>query len=222
LNSIGNDIVALALTDPERTSRQNFFSKIICREEVELFKSRISSKISFEHFVWLAWSVKESVHKFYSRNHSTLSFSPTKIIIKKIQLPVEQNISIDEELESTSFDKARCYCCEVSIEGRNYFTRSFINKDLIFSVCNDADDFGNICWGIKTITDDSYQNQSASVRIFALNKLKKVFNRIDLSIEKPNGYPVITQEQNIPLSFTHHGCFIGYAFALPQQIKNPA
>jgi phosphopantetheinyl transferase (holo-ACP synthase) len=216
LKSIGNDIVALALTNPERTRRENFFSKIICRVEVELFKSRISSKISFEHFVWLAWSVKESVYKFCSRDRATLSFSPTKIIIKKIQLPVEQIISIGEELENISFDKAISYTCEVNFEGRNYFTRSLINDKLIFSVCDNNNDFKNICWGIKTITDDSYENQSASVRMFVLNKLKHLFNQSDLSIEKPSGYPVIKQEQNIPLSFTHHGYFVGYAFALPQ------
>jgi phosphopantetheinyl transferase (holo-ACP synthase) len=218
LKSIGNDIVALALINPEHTRREKFFSKIICKQEVELFKSTISSKISFENFVWLAWSVKESVYKFCSRNYSALPFSPTKIIIRKIQLPVEQNTSIPEELESTSLDEVISYRCEVSFEGRSYFTRSLINNELIFSVCNNNDDFENICWGIKTITDNSYENQSASVRLFALNKLQHVFKRSDLSIEKKHsGYPVIVQEQNIPLSFTHHGCFVGYAFLYPNK-----
>ncbi len=216
MKSIGNDIVALALINPEHTRGEKFFSKIICKQEVELFKSTISSKISFENFVWLAWSVKESVYKFCSRNHSTLPFSPTKIIVRKIQLPIEKNTLIAEELESTSLNRAISYCSEVSFAGRNYFTRSLINNELIFSVCNNNDDFENICWGIKTITDNSYENQSASVRMFVLNKLQDVFKRSDLRIEKkPAGYPVIAQEQNIPLSFTHHGCFVGYAFVLP-------
>lgn len=183
--------------------------------EVELFKSIDSSSLSFVNFIWLAWSIKESAYKFCSRNNPTLRFSPTKIIINKIQLPAEKNISMAGELESTSLDKTISYCCEVSFGGSKYFTRSLINNELIFSVCNNNDNFENVSWGIKNINDSTYQNQSAGVRVFALNKLKSIFNNTDLNIEKkPEGYPAISQQPSIPLSFAHHGSFVSYAFAL--------
>jgi len=207
--------VALALTSAERTRKEKFFSKIICKQEIELFKSIDSSSLSFENFVWLAWSIKESVYKFCSRNNSSLLFSPTKIFINSIQLPAKKNIPIGREMESGSLDRAISYCCEVSFQGSKYFTQSIINNELIFSVCNNKNDFDNICWGIKNIHDDRYENQSASVRLFTLNKLQDLFKHSDLKIEKKTaGYPVIKQRPNIPLSFTHHGCFVGYAFAL--------
>jgi phosphopantetheinyl transferase (holo-ACP synthase) len=222
LTSIGNDIIALALINPEGTRKEKFFSKIICKQEAELFKSIDPSKLSFEHFIWLAWSIKESVYKFCSRNHSALLFSPTKTVIQTIQLPVNKCDPADEELESTSLDEAISYCCEVHFDRSKYFTRSIINNELIFSLCNNSDDFKNICWGIKKIDSDLYCHQSENVRAFALNKLKYITGEDELTFEKAEGgYPFIKQKKDIPVSFTHHSLFVGYAFALSPQTKIP-
>jgi phosphopantetheinyl transferase (holo-ACP synthase) len=222
LTSIGNDIIALALINPERTRKEKFFSKIICKQEVELFKSVDQSALSFEHFIWLAWSIKESVYKFCSRNNSALILSPTKIIINKIYCPINKDFAIAYELESTSLEEGASYCCEVNFEGSKYFTRSIINNELIFSVCNNNNDFKNICWGIKKINSDLYYPQSETVRAFTLNRLKYITGEGELIFDKTEkGCPFIKQKRNIPVSFTHHGYFVGYAFALANKQKIP-
>lgn len=212
--SIGNDIIALQLTNSERTPLKRFYSKILIAEEVELYKHQISTAITFEHFVWLAWSVKESVYKFYKRYNQQTLFSPIKIAIRVIQKPAEQNVfNFYKQVEKISLKKEDCYCCEINFNSINFYTRSFINNDLIFTVANNSNCFENIHWGIKYIDDDNYLDQSKQVRAFTLKKLNKVFSTADLNIEKAAaGYPIITQQKSIPLSFSHHGNFVSYAF----------
>ena len=75
-------------------------------------------------------------------------------------------------------------------------------------------------WGIKEINDDAYINQSHEVRNFTINKLRTIFSSNDVHIEKSEcGYPIISQQKNIPLSFSHHGKFVGYAFVLNEPIS---
>src|SRR5436305_3187439 len=92
LSSIGNDIIGLQCIDPERTKQQKFYSKIISRSEISLFNNELLNALSIENFIWVAWSVKESVHKFYKRNNNGVAFSPTKIVIQKFELPTHQNV----------------------------------------------------------------------------------------------------------------------------------
>lgn len=212
--SIGNDIIALQLTNSERTRQQRFYSKILYTEEVELYKHQISTAIAFEHFVWLAWSVKESVYKFYKRYNQQALFSPTKTIINAVKKPLKQNVfNVYNQLEAISFKEEDCYCCEINFNSINFYSRSIINNDLIFTVVNNSNYFENIHWGIKRIDDDNYLDQSKQVRAFTSEKLNKVFLNAHLNIEKSAaGFPVIAQQKNIPLSFTHHGSFVAYAF----------
>ena len=65
--STGNDIVALKAINVARTKQQNFYSKIITVSEKALYDEHFSGRLLFEHFVWLAWSVKESVFKYLQR-----------------------------------------------------------------------------------------------------------------------------------------------------------
>ena len=192
--STGNDIIALQYTNPERTKQEKFYSKIICKQEAELFKSLNSDVLPFENFVWLSWSIKESVYKFYKRSHPESLFQPTKIIIQKIQFPINNFLLNDEEHEAVSFADEACFCCVINFNNQSFYTRSFIKDDLIFTVANNTNDFKNICWGIKTIGDDVYQTQSTAVRQFVLKRLHTFFFNTDLSIEKAK--PVILLSYN--------------------------
>lgn len=214
--SIGNDIINLQLINPERTKQEKFYSKIICKSELRLFQNNNFNTLSFENFVWLAWSVKESVYKFYKRNNHHTLFSPTKIIIQQIDLPIKQKpLNFYKQHEGISFCEEECYCCQVSFKEIIFYTRSFVYDEMIFTVANNTNCFDNIYWGIKTIDDDAYTSQSKSVRAFSLKKLSSFFKNINLSIGKSEaGYPVLMQQKNLPISFTHHGNFIGYAFLL--------
>ncbi|MBV9961768.1 MAG: 4'-phosphopantetheinyl transferase superfamily protein [Parafilimonas sp.] len=214
--SIGNDIISLQLINPERTKQKKFYSKIICKQETELFSSVCESNISFEKFVWLAWSIKESVYKFNKRNNMEAAFSPTKIIIEKIELPVLENVFRfnDKVYENIVFKKKECYCCEVRFNSSALYARTIINDEMIFTVVNDTDYFENVYCGIKEIDNDSYVHQSESVRHFVLNKLNQLFQNKNFSIQKSEtGYPFIQEKKYLPLSFAHHGSFVAYAFA---------
>jgi phosphopantetheinyl transferase (holo-ACP synthase) len=216
LISIGNDIVALQCTDPERTKEERFFSKILCNEELSRFNHNIFSALSFTNFVWLGWSIKESIYKFRKRHDPDLMFSPTKIVIQKIDSPVRKNgPDIFYMYEGVSFYTDECYCCEVCLDSQMFYTRTLVNSELIFTVAGDTTCFDNIYWGIKNIGNDAYVQQSRAVRELSLRKLNTFFPDIHLSIEKSKaGHPVLTQQKNIPISFTHHGNHVGYAFEL--------
>jgi phosphopantetheinyl transferase (holo-ACP synthase) len=212
LRSIGNDIIALQLTNPERTKQQKFYSKIICGKEFELFKS-LKTDLLLENFVWLCWSIKESAYKFLKRNNAELLFSPTKIIIQKIRVPENIFFRNNNKHEAVSFDDEFCFCCEVSFNDYTFFTRSLLHDDLIFTVANNRNDFENIYWGIKSIDDDCYKNQSKEVRQFLLERMNIIFSEERLSIETSDvGFPFLKQQKDLPISFTHHGNFVAYSF----------
>ena len=220
MTSIGNDIVALQCTDPKRTKQKRFYSKILSPEEIEFFKSNGFQTLSFENFIWLAWSVKESVYKFHKRHQRNISFAPTKITINEFQLPSKQNdLHLSHAAEGISFKRQSCYSCEVRHDSLTFYTRSFVTGKLIFTVANDTECFNNVHWGLKEISDDGYIMQSQEVRNLTINKLRKIFLTDEISIEKSElGYPVIAQQSNVPLSFSHHGKFVGYAFVLNEPI----
>ncbi|MEO8712265.1 MAG: 4'-phosphopantetheinyl transferase superfamily protein [Parafilimonas sp.] len=213
--SIGNDIIALERTNAARSKQEKFYSKILCRQENALFKNINSDILSIENFVWLAWSVKESVYKFYTRTNQQALFSPTKIVIQKIKAPLQQEIlEFDNaQLERNSFNNETCFCCEIQFASDIFYTRTLVFDDIIFSVANNTNCFENIYWGIKNIDDDSYEAQSAAVREFTLKGLNKFLLSEELTIEKSLfGYPFISKQNQIPLSFTHHGNYVAYSF----------
>ena len=65
--STGNDIVALIATDKERASHYRFYSRILTAGEQTLYAQQQADGMPFEHFIWLLWSIKESVYKYSSR-----------------------------------------------------------------------------------------------------------------------------------------------------------
>jgi phosphopantetheinyl transferase (holo-ACP synthase) len=220
LISTGNDIVSLARTDPGRTKQKRFYSKILSAEEIELFKGNSSQTMSFENFIWLAWSVKESVYKFYKRNHPQISFAPTKIKIKEVLLPSKQDVlDFSDQIEGICLDDRIGYSCKVIFDSLTFYTRSLVTDKLIFTVASNTECFNNVHWGIKEISDGTYIKQSQEIRSFTINKLRKIFLSDDINIEKSEcGYPVIAQRKNIPLSFSHHGKFVGYTFVFNEPI----
>ncbi len=214
MNSIGNDIVALNQTYTHRTIQKRFYSKILSANEVSLFNNH-DFEIPFESFVWLCWSIKESVYKLIKRHHHEIVFSLTKIIVEKIKKPQKQTKINPQKHEGISFYDDECFCCEVLYNNHYYYTRSFVNNCFIFTVANNNNCFTNVFWGIQNIDNGSHAFQTQLVRTFALEKLQQQFENEGLKIEKAEaGFPFIVPYQNIPLSFTHHGNFVGYSFKL--------
>lgn len=213
--SIGNDIIDLKKIDIERTNQINFYSKILAASEVELYND--CKILSFENFVWLLWSVKESVFKHHKRNKPELLFSPKKIIAQHLDLP--KNYSFQKfgksMVEGGLFDTANCFTSKLQFDNHCFYPLSIIYTDLIFTIVTSKEMAGNICWGIKYVEDETYENQSKQVREFLLSKIIHLFDD-ELSFGKSeSGCPVLIKnrkETSLPLSFTHHGTFIAYSF----------
>jgi phosphopantetheinyl transferase (holo-ACP synthase) len=218
--STGNDIVALKAINIARTKQFRFYSKIISFAEKELYDQLVADKIPFENFVWLLWSVKESAFKFLQRITSDLVFSPSKIIIKQLVLPVQQLVTRLEggETEGCGFDDKTSYKCTIEFGANRLYSRSIISEELIVSVINHEDNFENTCWGLKAINSAAPAHQSKTVRSFLVNRLNGLFPDADLNISKsPSNYPILlngSEEMAVPVSLAHHDHFVAYSFQL--------
>lgn len=218
MKSLGNDIVALRSVDKQRTSQFRFYSKILSSSEQEFYHQPQFAEMPFENYVWLLWSVKESVYKYLKRVFPNLIFSPTKIIVQKIKIPPVLLITKSEDIqwENTGNDK-ELYSGKVIYESKIFYFQSKINKDWITTVVNDDEKFYNVFWGIQSIDNAGYYYQSKAARTLLLKKINLFFPG-DLHVDKtPVGYPVILkgiQNMHIPVSLAHHGHFVAYSFVL--------
>src|SRR5665213_679389 len=195
MKSAGNDIVALGLIDKKRTSQPRFYSKILALTEQELYHQPEINKIPFVNYVWLLWSVKESVYKFLKRNDPGLLFSPTNIIVRDIVLPPNLTTEPEElQWESSDGDEG-LYSGEVMAGSYTLYFRSKISASWIATVVNDDCTFEDVCWGVKAIDNAGYKHQSTAARVALLNKLSSFFPG-ELRIEKsPVGYPIILNDK---------------------------
>jgi phosphopantetheinyl transferase (holo-ACP synthase) len=223
VKSTGNDIVALQGINRQRTNHFRFYSKILSVSEQSLYYRQGFAEMPFEKFVWLLWSIKESVYKYLKRTMPGLVFSPTKIIIQRIDPPLRRTITsfTGIQWENNVNESCENFYKSVIVFGSDiFYSRSKIHDELISTIVSDDENFENIRWGIKSIDHTDYDNQSKAVRAFTLDKLYSILpgGKDNLSIGKsPLGYPVVlkeAKEMNIPVSFAHHGYFIAYSFLL--------
>lgn len=219
MNSTGNDIVSLNAIDITRTKQQRFYSKILAASESILY-SQYQTDITFENFVWLLWSIKESAYKFLQRNNPGLVFSPTKCVVTQLEIPAENQIMNPSVavLEGIGFDKHPAFKSIVTVGLETLYSRSIVNSDFIFSVVSRDNNFESTGWGIKRIDDTDSDSQSAEVRSFLLEKLKNEFSLHKLQVHKNTcGCPVLVNGIggiNIPVSLAHHNNWVAYSYQL--------
>ena len=213
--STGNDIIALKTINIARTKQKNFYRKIISTSEKDLYDRQFSDNLPFDVFVWLLWSVKESVYKYLQRITPELVFSPTKIIIPQLALPADNFV---EQFEGRGFDENSVYKGIVSFGDHTLYSRSLISEEFIFSVVNHKDDFEHIRWGIQLIDSSDPDVQSKAVREFLIKALSPLFPGSDLLVNKsPHGYPILLKdgvEIPLPVSLAHHGHYVAYSIAV--------
>ena len=230
MRSTGNDIVALGAINKARTNQIQFYSKILSVSEQALYTQLDVTDMPFENFVWLLWSVKESVYKYQQRITPDLIFAPAKIIIQQIAPPFEWGME-----EADAFYKGKVlYGSDI------FYFRSLVSDALIASVISDQESFEHTMWGVQSIDDPGndrqssehdqqslwHDHQSVAVRNLVLQKLSAIcslpFNCSGdgLRIGKgPFGYPVVLngeEEVDIPLSLAHHDRYVAYSFVLPR------
>lgn len=213
--STGNDIVALKAINVARTKQQNFYSKIITDTEKALYDERFSDRLPFEQFVWLAWSVKESVFKYLQRINPELIFSPSKIRMSGLLVPVTGRAP---DLEGRDFDGETVYRGVVNFSPHTLYSRTIISEDFIFSVVNHTDNFEKVMWGVKKIDSTDADDQSKAVRTFALAALNSLFPDSELEIDKnSHSCPIILKDEveiSVPVSLAHHDHWVAYSFAV--------
>jgi hypothetical protein len=207
--STGNDIVALAATDSNRTSRYRFYSRILSPDEQTLHGQLTGGgpeELSFPSFVWLLWSIKESVYKFISRSDPRLVFAPLKIPVSRLR----QQDGYYEGL--IRYDRCVLY------------SRSFLRNETILTVVSAEEDFSYTRWGLHHIGESDHASQSAWVRTFALQALSTVFPGAPLRIvNTKDGLPVVyagRQTPDIPLSLAHHDRWVAWSYRLPRLTSN--
>jgi len=226
MHSIGNDIIDLEHIDKTRTKDSRFYLKIISESEYALFQKQ---NIPLEDFLWLLWSIKESVYKCQKRILPGLLFSPLKIDVHQLIAPnnFRKLEFTNDSYEQTGFYAPSCWCGEIYSGSEKFYSRSFIDPRFIFTVAGTENDLEDICWGIRYIDDPDQDHQSRDVRDFTLKNLQKLFSCDDmLKIEKNvAGVPMLLKNlsvMDIPVSFSHHYYMVSYSFLNSKKDTLPA
>jgi hypothetical protein len=206
--STGNDIVVLAMTDAERTCQVRFHSRILIPGEVALYEELVGSQCDravgvvpdFSSFVWLLWSIKESVYKYVSRSDRRLVFAPLKIPVGSVNFR-------DGYFEGI-----------VRYGLLTLYSRSFFRDGTIMTVVSEEREFCAVRWGVRAIDDAAGVNQSGWVRVYALESLSGDVPGSDLRIVKsPDGPPEVWDGDDlldIPISLAHHGRYVAWSYRL--------
>src|SRR5205809_451717 len=87
MTGLGNDLIDLKLTDAARTQSPRFYSKILADTEQRLYHN-LTAALSFQQFVWLLWSIKESAYKAMQRHQPHLVFTPVKVEVVNVTAPI--------------------------------------------------------------------------------------------------------------------------------------
>jgi phosphopantetheinyl transferase (holo-ACP synthase) len=166
--STGNDIVSLDLIDKERSNDSRFYLKILTPSEEALGRQVELAHLSFERYVWLCWSVKESAFKYLQREHPQMVFSPVKIVIKissHLRLhPICRPIDEDWEGDASGEEN---YTGSLTAEGNTYYFRSKISASTIATIVSDDEKFNGVVWGISHIASQMQTiNQNRYVHLF--------------------------------------------------------
>lgn len=221
MTGTGNDIVSLNAVNNFRAKNPRYYSKILSTSEIVLYYQSGFKHLSFENFVWLLWTIKESGYKFLQRINTDLIFSPTKFIVQQLQIPIGYTAeSFDvTEIEGRGFDGKSnvVFNSTIKIGDETLFSRSIIHKELIMSIVNVDNNFENVYWGIKLINKSDSHHQSMEVRKFLVSRLQRAFQMDNLFISKSkHGIPFVqtgSKEMAISVSLSHHDHWVAYSFS---------
>ena len=148
-HSIGNDIVALEATNAARTCQPRFYSKFLTKAETGLFENHRSA-ITQEQFIWLCWSIKESVYKFQQRLQPQLAFAAGKINIKEISTPLQpQFLDANSLIEGNFLPFENCFTSVTVTNSMPFYSYSFLTGHFIYTITANNQDCNNLHWGIK-------------------------------------------------------------------------
>lgn len=216
--SIGNDIVSLEPACHRRFSQKEYYSKILSVKEKNYFSGRLEGNFSFAHYVWLLWSIKEAVYKYFKRLDSELLFNPFKIAVDDILFQDDYFYTAlrNRSIESTGFLRGGFIDGHITLRDNNICSKLIMAKDFIFSVAADEKHLKDILWGIQKIDNSDYNSQSKAVRTFTAERLKNMMPDTEMTIAKNDvGVPyLLFNDRLCPVSFTHDRQYMVYSFLL--------
>ncbi|ASU34577.1 holo-ACP synthase [Mucilaginibacter xinganensis] len=218
--SAGNDVVSVKAINITRSNQYKFYSKILSPSENPLYNEFGLAGISFENFVWLLWSIKESAYKFLQRDQPSLIFTPIKFVVKELRLPVDYAVEnfTGVFIEAKGFEKCPCIKGQITIGPHTLYTSSLLYNEVISTVVNNLQSFQKVHWGIKLISNSEPESQSNEVRLFLLNKLKQLYKNVNFKVAKnEQGCPILLKDSidsGVPISLSHHEHFVAYSFQI--------
>jgi phosphopantetheinyl transferase (holo-ACP synthase) len=222
MSSIGNDVVWLPAAERKRCSQPRYYQKILSGGELLLFAN---APYSFPDFLWLIWSIKESVYKC-DRVLQCKAFSPASINVKRITFPpVSTHKGMSFHQGSWEGGPQEDWCSgEAILNGQTYTFRSWVSDLFIYTVAAARNDLPDVYTGIRFIPDSRLGDQSAEVRRFVMSRLSREWPSREAGTiaNAPAGYPYLQPVAGFPgitLSFTHHGPLVSYAFVISSLSK---
>ncbi|MEL7220728.1 MAG: 4'-phosphopantetheinyl transferase superfamily protein [Bacteroidota bacterium] len=196
---IGNDIVDLAYArQMSNWQRPRFLDKVFSATEQHMIKEAEDP----ERWVWLLWSIKESVYKLIHRNMQRSFFAPKRIECVAVT-PTITN-------EAVKF--------VVHYEDQTYFGESQLDQAYLHSIAYAANKNPDYSAASFSLEQCDYTHQQAFIRRELLRQYAKTEDLAveRLSIQKNiSGIPAIYLggvQQDTVLSISHHGYFAAYAF----------
>ncbi len=223
--SAGNDIISLNAINIARTKQYRFYSKILSPSEKALYNQATFATTPFENFVWLLWSIKESAYKYLKRNNPDLVFTPVKFIVAELLVPSRYTLTNFEgiQMEGPGFDNRLAIKGLINFGDNTLYSASLLYRELIVSVVNRDENFGNTFWGVKLIGENEASYQSTEVRKFLIDRLQRILNIDGLVMGKtPSGIPIVlndSEEFPVAISLSHHERFVGYSIQFSEPIK---
>lgn len=193
---IGNDIVDLSIsTIGEKERRSRFLEKILTRLEMDI----LGSLGGEDRYVWLIWSIKESVYKIVSRGLQKSIYAPKSI----------QCIDINCSGKGV-------YYADIHYGGDTFISKSIVNKEYIHTVASASHSVINQSdVQIFAIPKDADESGYTIRKVIESVRLPKSHNYGSLSVIKDkNRVPRIYDEETEIgyLSITHHGSYGAYVF----------
>jgi phosphopantetheinyl transferase (holo-ACP synthase) len=217
---VGNDIVALG-AEAGRSGQPEFYTKIITPPEKRLHSTQRFPHLSFPHFVWLCWAVKEAAFKCVNRvQPGTLFWGPRIAITELSSLTEPPGESFPDTGENVQ--SVHHYSALARFNDQSFQAWVRTSDECILAVCLpgrsfSADSFAAMHWGVRRMNSTDAADQSAGVRDFLLEELQRRAPGQQFTIGKaPAGYPFIMngeKQLDMGLSFSHHEEWISYAFA---------
>lgn len=188
--SIGNDIVDLRLIDADRSKQARFYSKILAPDELKLHEP-IGAFLSFAHFVWLCWTIKEATYKYSKRLHQRLLFSPPRTVIL--------NLSGNQNADDENFYQGTC-----SNGLSTVFFQSSHTPTYIHTIVAAAAGTNQIITKIFIV---DAAGASAQTHAQLLQQAAQLHPGTQIRIEKnaDNVPSLVVGAQTYPISIAHHG-----------------